>query len=82
MLYDDRCSTTNGELACKMWEYLVKQEDIREMFIHNLFSDKVVSLCQIITVKVSCCYRTVVVFKMLVVLSCTRMLMVKLPLSV
>ena len=33
-----------------MWEYLVKQEEIREMFIHNLFSDKVVSPCQFIAV--------------------------------
>ena len=28
-------------MARKLWEYLIKQEDVREMFIINLFGDKV-----------------------------------------
>lgn len=36
-----RSFSDSAEIARKLWEYLIKQEDIREMFIHNLFSDKV-----------------------------------------
>ena len=33
-------------MARKLWEYLTKKEDVREMFIINLFSDKV-CLCYV-----------------------------------
>ena len=36
-----RSFSDTAEVARKLWEYLIKQEDVREMFIHNLFSDKV-----------------------------------------
>lgn len=36
-----RSLSDSAEVARKLWEYLIKQEEVREMFIHNLYSDKV-----------------------------------------
>ena len=45
-------------MARKLWEYLIKQEDVREMFIHNLFSDKVcVCVCVCVCVRACVCVR-------------------------
>ena len=55
-----RSFSDTAEVARKLWEYLIKQEDVREMFIHNLFSDKVcicVRVCVCVYVRVCVCMR-------------------------
>ena len=47
-----RSFNDSAEMARKLWEYLIKQEDVREMFIHNLFSDKV---CVCVRLRVYVC---------------------------
>ena len=49
-----RSFSDTAEVARKLWEYLIKQEDVREMFIHNLFSDKV-CICVCVCVRVHAC---------------------------